>query len=74
LKRVRVISLSCFVGVFPKDILQRLHPITSRGPSENSRIPILKDKRIRLIKGARARLENLLVGPCPIREEIGKEL
>jgi hypothetical protein len=50
--------------LYSEDSLGRLHPIISRYSSENRRIPILKDKSIRLIKWQRAGLENLLGSPC----------
>jgi hypothetical protein len=50
--------------LYSEDSLGRLHPIISRYFTENRRIPILKDKSIRLIKWQRAGLENLPGSPC----------
>jgi len=50
---------------FPQDVPSRLHSVIGRGTSENGRIPILRDKPIRLIRWPKARLENLLITPLP---------
>jgi len=72
LQRIRAIVFSPIQTLFPEDAIGRLHPVVSRGSSKNERIPILKNKPIRLIKWPKARLEDLLIIPClkrRIREE-----
>jgi len=64
LKRVRVISLSCFVEVSPKDTLWRLHPVIGRSSSKNGRILFLENKLIRQIKWPKVGLKSLLIRSC----------